>query len=375
MRGTPLRYGVVFISCLASHNTRMGYPQKGGHLLSTYAIEAMGFKDLVAPGSIKASFTSITVFEARGITVAEGITETTGGRAAGVEYRVAISGSVNAACYALAGDNFEESEDAWRAEVKSSGPFALVAVGPTAMIACTAGRSMRAPDGTIGTYDCFPEVRRELESMEQRLMPPVVSALTCALSTSDRHVLLKKLARVSAGRTPDLTTVQDFRVEVRAEGYVSRTVSRNDLAEALQSISQRASDLNERAAAFFALGVGEVDQLKKFLYFFLSLEVETHAVFGRIDHAAKVQSTFVLNQTAHLALRTVLERQVSGLTNLFNRFVWCAACRWTHLTDGDVDTFRRLKNARDAIAHGRASEPPEGYAKNAELLAHKILWC
>jgi hypothetical protein len=334
----------------------------------------MGFKELVAPGSIEASFTSVTAYEARGITVAEGVCEAVQARAAGAEYRVAISASVNLACQALVGDDFAESEEAWRKEVKSKGPFALIAVGPTEFFPCAAGRSMRAPDGSLVTYDCFPQAREALRSLEKRVLPPVVAALTFALNQPDRFFLLKKLGRGSAGRTPELTTVQDIRMEFRAEGYVSRPTEPTELTERLQAVSQRASRLNQKAAGFFALGVGEDDQLKKFLYFFLSLEIETHAVFGRINHRNKVESAVAPSAGVRPALAGLLERQLSSLGNLLDRFVWCASCSWTNLTETDVATFRSLKEARDAIAHGRASEPPPGFARTAELLAHKILW-
>jgi len=343
-------------------------------MLTPHAIKAMGFQDEVAAGSIEASFTSITVFEACGIVVAEGVTETTSGQAAGVDYRVAVSASVNSACQALVADDFEESEDAWRAGVKSNGPFALIAVGPTSPVACTAGRSKREPDGTLVTYDCFAKARAELQALEKRLMPPVVSALTCAFNTPDRYVFLKKLTRTSFGRTSDLTVIQDVYVEIRAEGYASRAIDRDSLAGALQAVSQRASYLNKEAAAFFALGLREVDQLKKFLYFFLSLEVQTQAVFGKIDHHNQVGSTVTHEVSPRRTLEALLERQVSGLVNLLDRFIWCTACKWTHLTDEDVEMFKKLKDARDAIAHARASEAPSGFARSAELLARKILW-
>jgi hypothetical protein len=114
--------------------------------------------------------------------------------------------------------------------------------------------------------------------------------------------------------------------------------------------------------------------LKKFLYFFLSLEIETHAVFGKINHEAKTQSILSRDVRIPSATRSLLKTQVESLTNLFDRFAWCAACVWTDLSDDDVDQFKRLKGARDAIAHGRESEPPNGFARSAERLAHRILW-
>lgn len=55
------------------------------------------------------------------------------------------------------------------------------------------------------------------------------------------------------------------------------------LVAGLQDTVLSAPRINIKAARFFSLGMAE-DDLKKFLYFFLALEVETHAVFGRIIH-------------------------------------------------------------------------------------------
>ena len=71
--------------------------------------------------------------------------------------------------------------------------------------------------------------------------------------------------------------------------------------------------------------------------------------------------------------RSLLGTQLSGLKSLHDRFVWCSACSWTHLTTDDVALFKQLKQARDAIAHGNVSDPPAGYAKSAEQLAIRIL--
>jgi len=65
---------------------------------------------------------------------------------------------------------------------------------------------------------------------------------------------------------------------------------------------------------------------------------------------------------------------LTSTDNLFDRFVQCATCAWPLLVDDDIKLFKALKNARDAIAHGSASEPPVGFARQAELLAHKVLW-
>lgn len=343
---------------------------------STYALETMGFRDLLGKGSLVVSFMSVTVYEAHGITLPNGFTDARKARVAGSDYRIALAESVNTGCQRLIGDDFTESESDWLKEVKASGPFVLIAVGPTDFIECEAGRMMRTPDNGITTYDSFPIARETLKSLEDRILPPAVAALTLALNESDCYVALRKLARESVGRTPDGTAVHDIRLDIHGKMTAFRLLEEARAVEILDASIERAPRLHQSAAKYFALGTAENDQLKKFLFFFLSLEVETHAVFGRIDYAQSLKNQVFRDgagplrpSAAHLMIRDVAK---SG--NLFDRFVWCATCSWKSLADDEIKLFKELKNARDAIAHGRASEPPPGFARKAELLAQKILW-
>lgn len=342
---------------------------------STDVMEAMGFREVVAQGAIVASFTSVTVYEARGIVVPDGFSDVVQARVTGADYRIAIAHSVNAGCRELTGDDFDESEVEWCERVKSNGPFVLIAVGPTEFFECRAGRIMRHEDGSMTSYDSFPHVREALSALEQRVIPPVLVAMTCALNEPDCYVELRKLERASSGRCSDGTSIHDIRIEGKAEAYVSRSLDGALLSGKLFSATDKAPKLNQRTARFFALGMEESDPLKRFLNFFLALEVETHAVFGRIDHQA--QATQLLSGAgaqSSTATLSLIGLQVANLKNLFDRFVWCASCVWTDLAETDIALFKELKSARDEIAHGRASEPPPGFARSAEILAQKILW-
>ena len=343
---------------------------------TTHGLEAMGFRDLIEKGSLTASFTSVTVYEARGITLPDGFAEVRQDRVAGTNYRIALSKDVNPGCQCLVGDDFTESEPQWLTEVKAIGPFVLIAVGPTDFMECEAGRMMRMPDGSIMTYDSFPSLRETLKSLEDRVLPPLVATLTLVLCEPERHVALRKLARASAGRTTDGTMVHDIRLNVHAEVTVSRALTNPEAIKSLTTTVERAPKLHQRAAKYFALGTAEDDQLKKFLYFFLSLEVETHAAFGRIDHDRTLRSKVFRDgsNAPRPSLSALVSRDIAKWDNLFDRFVWCATCTWPNLVDDDIQLFKELKSTRDSIAHGRASEPPAGFAHKAELLAHKILW-
>jgi len=341
---------------------------------SSEMMKAMGFREFGEPEALSASFYSVTVYEARGVTLPIGTTEVSVGTVAGVDYRLATSSSVNDACTALVSDVFADNEEDWKKENKCQGPFVLVQLGPTQEHKCTSGRIKIEEDGSATTYDCFPNVRTELAQLEARALAPIVSGLTCVLNEEARYVALRKVARASAGRTAAGSVVHDIRIELRGEMYTSYNLDNPQLAEKLEIAKNLTSALNPKASRFFALGLAEEDQLKRFLYFFLALEVETHAVFSRIDHEASLNKLLDTATADRQFTAKLLQTQVDGLKNLYDRFVWCATCAWSKLNEADIAQFKLLKSARDDIAHGSASGPPLGFARQAELLAHKVLW-
>ena len=337
-------------------------------------MRAMGFREFAVGESVAAAFSSVTVYETRGIVLETGTTHVTAGTVAGVAYRLAASPGVNEGCLALLNDTFTDNEEEWRVKTKCQGPFVLVQIGPTAEHACSNGRLKTEVDGSTTTFDCFPVVRAELAQLEARALPAILSALTCTLNEDGKYVALRKVARATVGHTSTGLLVRDIRIEIQADAHTAHNLPLAGLIQKLDAVKSIAPNLNQKASRFFALGLGEDDQLKKFLYFFLALEVETHAAFGRIDHEAVIKN--LISSTALHRESTVrlMRTQADQLRNLYDRFVWCAACAWTSLSEAEVVQFKELKQARDNIAHGSISEPPAGFARSAELLARKILW-
>nr|WP_295383665.1 hypothetical protein [Pseudoxanthomonas sp.] len=340
--------------------------------VSPELISAMGFEDTLVPERLIATFSGFTVFEVRGITITDELSRSVTGIAAGVNYRIGVSASVNSACRAIADDDFVDAEIEWMKEHQAQGPFALVQIGPTEAYEAEVTHIRRGADGSITTYDAFASSREEIRRLEQRALPRIAAALACAFNEQDRYVRLKKVARTTVGELQDGTTLHDVRLEFRGELSTSYAIGQEALQAKLETTTSLAQSLNDRVAKFLALGQSEEDQMKRFLYFFLALEIETHATFGRLDHGQEL-AALLHESAATPPTRSLLGTQLSGLKSLHDRFVWCSACSWTHLTTDDVALFKQLKQARDAIAHGNVSDPPAGYAKSAEQLAIRIL--
>lgn len=341
-------------------------------MLSKAFFHSLGFRRFAADEAVVATFQSLVVYEARGIITEPDTTTVIDGSIDGAHYRLAACHSVNQGCTALVGDTFVDDEDAWKKTIGSSGPFLLVQFGPTNAHSASEGWIKSEPDGSLTTHNSFPDARADLSRLEDAALPRISTALTCALSGGSRFLAIRKLARTSAGQTADGKVLHDQRIEASGSGYASYPLALDEIAIKLEHAVALASKLNPKGARFFALGTSETDELKRFLYFFLALEVETEATFHRIYHASSTTQALafeapVLQATTHLP-----QQQVTQPRHLHDRFVWCAASVWTHLTDDDVALFKRLKKARNDIAHGSASEPPADFARQTELLARKI---
>lgn len=339
--------------------------------LSSGLLKAMGFRSFAAGESVDANFTSLSLYEARGIVLNYPDVEVISGLINGVSYRAGIGAKLNEACKSISGDTYIDDEEGWRKEKGTAGPFLLILLGPTKQLSVTQGHIKDELDGSITTYDSFAELKNDLAVSEAAALPQLLTSLVCAFADFD--LKLTKLERIAIGRTTDGRVVHDMQISVSAKGYASAEVSRPTLLAHLNASAGKVSSLNVKAAQFFALGLSEEDELKGFLYFFLSLEVETHSVFKSIEHATQV-SAFLSSSAMQSSGIDLLSKQASQLKNLFDRFAWCAACSWQSVDDADVAQFMELKKIRDDIAHGNTSWPPAGSALKAQKLARKVLW-
>jgi hypothetical protein len=104
----------------------------------------------------------------------------------------------------------------------------------------------------------------------------------------------------------------------------------------------------------------------------LAIEIETHATFSTIDHPKQISSLVLPPAHAVATTQAFFDGQRQRWVNLRDRFVWCVLCAWPHLSDSDVEDFKRLKTIRDEIAHGSLATPPPDSVLVVEKLAAKL---
>jgi hypothetical protein len=339
--------------------------------LSSDAIAAMGFTRIPVDGAVSAAFHALHVFSVQGITVSADQVVVKQGRAAGLDYTIGCGASVNAVCKTLLGQQFTENETEWARARGANAPYLVVHLGPTALHTASQGY-IKNEAGDIISYDTFAQAREELNQLEARALPSIEMALSVIFAgvTPPVRLLPSDVARF--GLTPDGVTVHDVRITGGAEGYVSTSLDATQLEAHLTSAAKLSARVNKRAAAFFRLGRRDEDELKRFLYFFLAIEIETHRVFRTVSRRDHLRNVASYEARIGDAAERLLEQKADNWVNLADLFVWCVASVWKHLDLEDVREFQRLKKIRDNIAHGNVAAPPTGSAAAAEALAMKI---
>lgn len=339
--------------------------------LTYHALELLGFRRRRDDESLQTTFSSVHVFEVHGILSSAGLLINSNGSVNSVDYRLALADTLNAGAQIIASDNFSDDEPAWVALHKCSPPYLLIHVGPTGTHEMSRDFLKEEPS-EITTYDAFIPARQELREMDAKVIPSVISALSCIFGTLPNPVRFRLLERAVAGKTVDGRNVHDIGIEFSFKGGAHHAVPLTELQDRIKSATDLAARMNPKVSKFYHLGLKEEDPLKRFLYLFLTIERQTHAVFKSTDHrrhmAALIHSAARAKETGAEFFGTLPERWNS----LQERFVWCAMTVWMHLTDKDINDFVEVKKVRDKIAHGEIAAPTLEAVALVERVAAKL---
>ena len=339
--------------------------------VSDHVIEAMGYKKAPKNMALTAKFHCLHVFHIQGIRLDEGTlivqTDTSGANL----IQIGIGNSVNAICNKMLGDSYADDENEWQKEKNCQPPYVVVHFGPTKSHTQNL-RYFRRDGNTVHTYDAFSAAKFEIKQVADQLLPSIVTSLSCSLFENGRPLpRLLHIDKTSFGMTVTGETVLDMRLELSASATTASGWNASSIRKALKRVPSLVTKIDGKSASFFHLALSEKDSLKRFLYFFLAIEIATHSSFGAADHEQCV-SQFSGKRAKSWAKDLSFLRDVKRWPNLRDRFLWCALFVWKHLSEEDVETFARLKKTRDDIAHGNIREPNEGDVGAAELLATKL---
>jgi hypothetical protein len=338
---------------------------------SDQVMRAMGFHPFSDSEIVSAKFFSVHVYQMQGITVPADYLKSYPVKIADHQHPIAIGNSVNSLSRLLFNDDFTQDEEAWKRENNCAPPYLAIKYGPTCEHSVSNGW-IKADDDGISTFDSFRAAKAELEQLEEITLPSLTSALHSSFSAPNQYFQLKEINRVVVGITVKNDIVKDTRFEFNHAGFLVTQLSVENLQHNLQKTQSVISRINPKVARFIHLARQEEDPLKRFLYFFLAIEIETHSVYASIDHSKNLAKLINVQPHIQVASTSLFESQREKLTSLKDRFIWCVMCVWTHMQDSDVESFKRLKKIRDDIAHGSISAPPGDSVVSVEKLAIKL---
>ena len=332
----------------------------------------MGFQTLAPNEFISGAFYCLQVYEIRGFTTDPEAAHLHSGQIKGTPFEFCIGASINDVHQKLNSKISIDNEQSWAKENQCSPPYLIIKLGPTKEYQGVSSLFQIKDDDTIVTYDSFAEAKEFLKAQESIVFPHLISALNCHIIFEDSFTRLLPLERHVYGITSDGKVIYDVRLHASGTAYTSRVFSEEELEHRLLAAIDLAGKIPPKVAKFYYLALNETDPLIRFLYFFLSIEIELHSTFGKIDLDSNLANLVVPPTRAPESMKMLFSETRHSWPALKDRFVWCVLCTWTQLTDLDIADFVRLKKTRDDIAHGSISVPQNDSIIGVEKLATKL---
>ena len=343
-------------------------------ILTNYAKEMMGFTEFPESDSLEIHFGIIRVYSLQGVNFkpdGEPIHSEVFGF--GDNCAVAVSNSINEACQLLTGDDFiDKNEEEWLKKKKATPPFILIYFRELQSRTLNGGHR-KEHDGSIYTYDAFPEGKKDIRKWEKESLPSIFTALIVHFSRLDRPTSLLPVERSIFGTTSSGSTLFDIKLTGNATVIVSSGKTTEEINESLEKSSALLSKLTYKSSRHIYSALNESDRLKQFMSYFLFLERHTHSQFKSLSYENNAHVAFNAPERVSQSSKLFFESRFNDSKNLAQRFHWCAILAWQQLNDQDVKDFLDLKKVRDKLTHGEDIEESELPVEKAKLLALKLL--
>ncbi len=341
--------------------------------LSQYALEKIGFEMLPKGQSIKATLFGLHIYKISGINLDEGQNSVFSWKIDDVSFKFSFGSDLNAMCRLLYEDDLVNDLTKWEKEKGCQPPYLAILFGPTTSYSVSDCYIQRK-EGILTTCESFDKGKSDLKVISSSILPRLLTALTCEFSTLPHGVHFDFVDYVIFGETDEGERLNDLRfTTISASVTVSASLDDATLHERVGTAATLVERLQSEAAKFFELGLGEKDDLKAFIYFFLSIEISTHQRFQSNDHTALFQKLDRAEGKIQNASQVLFKLRNNKIGALKDRFDWCAICIWNEITDDDLKEFKALTKIRNEIAHGDITSANREQVNRVRNLAQRIL--
>lgn len=343
-------------------------------IFTKHAIEMMGFTEHPESDALEIQFGVVRVYSIQGINFSPD-TPSTISKAIefGENCSAVISNSINDACRILTGDDFiDEDEEQWIKNNKVRPPFVLIYFKEFKTRTLKGGHR-KEHEGSIYTYDAFPEGKEDIRKWEKESLPSIFTSLVVHLSTLERPVSLIPVKRAISGTTNNGATLFDIKMTGSANIIVSSGKTSTELDISLSKSLELFKKLEYKTSRHFYSALNEEDRLKQFLGYFWFVERNTHRQFNALSYEGDASLAFNVPLRLIQSGNLFFEGRFNDSKNLTQRFHWCAILAWDQLNDQDVSDFLDIKKIRDKLAHGEDILESELPVEKARILSLKLL--
>ncbi|WP_280564724.1 hypothetical protein [Chromohalobacter sp. 48-RD10] len=343
-------------------------------VLTEYALRSMGFQEIEPDSPLTAHFHHVSVATLVGVTIDHNsIVRRTVTEDFGLPVTVLLGNGLNEMCRFELDDDFVKNEEDWCNKHSVRAPFVMVIVGPTAKHTSTQGKWKQGEEAELVTYETFHAAKSTLRDVTERAAPRIYSSVTVEFSNLGHPVKVNPVTETIAGKLDDGRTVHDLRIEMSGALTVSKSIETSEVEQLLTNSIDRLRDLDPRATGFLHSAEIETDSVRRFLSYFISVEIATHRAFK----STGASSTAILCRDIPPKVSSeggaLLERKYAEFRSLVERFTWCSIVSWSSITDSEISELRRLKKIRDDIAHGNNSDVALSDVEAARLLSLAVL--
>jgi hypothetical protein len=345
--------------------------QRGpGADLNSSQFEELGYSLLDSSAELSGDFYTAHLYSIRGLIAPDEAIVASGTIHDTAKVTFGIGKRCNELANRITGLDLVEDEDQWNTSDRHRPPFLLLQIGPSRRHRAECGYYKNVDGQIIYERKMFESAHREVQSEADKLTPKVLGAIGYCISSSE-EIYLDHLKTVCFGKTQsEEVLVQLPQTQFLIESRMG--MKREDLQNALDTAASLANSVSSKSAYLFSLGIEERDVVKRFLFFFLTIESEVSREFKSLSSSAFVDvfSSPLEPPAADLVRDVVTKRQ----NDLLVKFLWCMKTSLPQLTYDDLDTFIALKKIRDGIAHGSFQQlPSQDEAAKAYRLAARIL--
>lgn len=337
---------------------------------------AAGFRRILPGEKFSATFHRLEVYQIFGVTLVESPSHVQDFNLWGHKFRLSIGSSINEICQKLHGDDVADDETSWAKEHEAAPPYLLVSFGPTQEYSIEEG-FVRIDGDEIHFWDCFPNARKMLRDESDRAMPVLLTSLSVKFASVQAQSRFVRRDIAFFGADSSGRNVKDFRITVSARGMVSQAYTGDVIDGLVQGALESLNDVHKKVSEFFSWAESEDDNIKKFILYFISLEILIHSEFQLKfgQRTAVALENMASSHTGNFPISTrwLLRRKHRDWATLQERFIAGVMFSWTNLDDKDVEKFGQLKKMRDDFLHGSTSNLAEQHAGEVRAIVMKVL--